>query len=281
MGKPKRVYPPLTPEQLALCPYGDPKCRICQLRPDQITDIHNKKFKEKYTYKTIREYIKATYNMGEDYTRLGNHFKNHVFGKEALKQALSKKADMVYPELVQAVESISKELKITTNTDLEKAYESLVKMAHTFVGRVNRIQDKISEEIDKRDKSGELDNELKNVSALDMLEKLSSLNKEARAFVKEISALRAPKVMVAQFLESFIDSVIKDVSMLVGQIASELKHSVDTELEEAGHAGVLSDQSYATVFRHLAVEYKDRMISLKREKMSDAVSSLQDMEKII
>lgn len=277
----KKVYPPLTPEQLEVCPYGDAKCRICQLRPDQIKDIHNKKFKEKYSYSQIRDYIKENYGIGDDYTRLGNHFNNHVFGKHVLKQAMTKKSDVVYPELMQAVESISKDVKVSTSNDLEKAYESLVKMAQTFVKRVDHIQDRIVGEIEQRDKDGTLTTELSATSALEMLERVASLNKESRAFVKEISALRAPKVMVAQFLESFIDSVIRDVSVLVGQIAGDLKNNVDAELADSGYSGVLSDQSYAKVFRELAVEYKDRMLSLKREKMADAVASLQEMEKII
>jgi len=280
MGK-KVVYPPLSAEQLELCPYGDNRCRLCQLRPEQIKDLHDKRYKLKYTYKQMREYIKSVHNMGEDYTRISNHFNKHVFGKEALQQALSKKASVVYPELVQAVESISKELKITTSTDLEKAYESLVKMAHTFVQRVNRIQDKIATSIETREQDGTLDNELSVVSSLEMLERLATLNKEARAFVKEISALRAPKVMVAQFLEAFIDTVIKDVSVLVGNVAGDLKQSVDMELLEAGHPDILTDQSYGKIFRNLAVEYKDRMMNLKRQKMADAISALQEMEKIL
>lgn len=280
MGK-KAVYPPLTPEQLELCPYGDDRCRLCQLRPDQIRDLHDKRFKEKYTYKQMREYIKSTFGLGEDYTRLSNHFNKHVFGKDALKHALTKKADVVYPELVQAVESISQELKVTTSTDLEKAYESLVTMAHTFVQRVNRIQNKIATTIETREQDGTMDDELDVISSLEMLERLATLNKEARAFVKEISALRAPKVMVAQFLEAFIDTVIKDVSVLVGNVAGDLKQSVDMELLDAGHGGVLSDQMYSKIFRNLAVEYKDRMLNLKRQKMADAVSALQEMEKII
>jgi len=277
-GRPRIQYPPLTEAQLELCPNGDDRCRLCQLRPDQIKELHHKRFVKKLTYPQIRQYIKDTFNMGEDYTRISNHFNKHLNGKDLAKQKLKKrKKDAPYPEVMDALEPISTEVKIATSGELEKAYEQLVKMAQTFTDKVNKIQNKIALTIDGRD----LDDELDGVPVLELLEKQSRLNKEAREFVKEVSILRAPKVMVAQFLESFINAVIKEMSILISNLAGELKHDITAELVDAGHADLLSDATYASVFQKMALDYRDRMVNLKRQKMADALSALQDLEKLI
>jgi hypothetical protein len=277
-GRPRITYPPLTEAQLDLCPNGSPRCRLCQLRPDQIKELHKKRFEEKYTYKKIRKYIKDTFNMGEDYTRISNHFNKHVDGNSQAKQKLKKRRkDVPYPEVMKALEPISSDVKISTSGELEKAYEQLVKMAQTFTDKVNKIQNKIAITVDGRD----LDDELDGVPVLELLEKQSKLNKEAREFVKEVSILRAPKVMVAQFLESFIDSVIKEISILIANLAGELKHDITAELIDAGHPDMLSDATFADIFKKMALDYRDRMVNLKRQKMADALSALQDLEKLI
>ena len=280
-GRPFKEYPPLTDEQKALCPYGEDNCRICQLPPASIEDIHNRRFKAKYSYDKIRKYIKETYGLGEDYTRLGKHFNMHVLGKDKVKEALTKKKDVKYPEIVKALEPISQEVKISTSQDIENAYSTLVKMAGTFTQRVNKLQNKVGSIIDDRLSCSDFENEMTNVNVLDILEKMTRINKEARDFVKEISALRAPKVMVAQFLESFIDSVVKEMSIILSNIASDVKFSLDSELKENGHPNLITEKVYADLFRDIAMDYRDRMVNLKRQQLSDALSALNDLEKLI
>jgi hypothetical protein len=276
LGRPRRTYPPLTDAQLELCPHGDPKCRLCQLRPDQIKELHKKKFDEEYTYEQIRKYIKETFNMGEDFGRISRHFNKHVLGKEKLKRKPKKK----FPEVFKSLE-ISESVKITTSGELEKAYATLVNMAELFTKKVNRLQEKIAITIDQREKDDELDDELEGVSVMDLLEKQARLNKEAREFLKDVSALRAPKVMVAQFLESFIDSVIKELSSILSHLAGELQYDITAELKDAGQPDILSGETFTNIFRKTALDYRDRMINLKRQKMADALSALQDLEKLI
>jgi len=280
MGKSKREYPPLSDAQLALCPYGDPRCRLCQLRSEQIQELHKHRFDDGYSYEKIRQYIKTTYKMGEDFTRISRHFNQHVMGKHLTKQVLRKK-DIKYPELMDALQPISESVKLTTSGDLEKAYASLVQMAQTFVQKVQTVQHKIAIAVDKRAADGDLDEELEGVSIMDLLDKQAKLNKEAREFVKEVSALRAPKVMVAQFLESFINEVIKESSVLISNMLGALKYDIDSALVTAGHPDIISEEVYSTIFKRLAMDFKDRMINLKRQCMADALAALQDLEKII
>jgi predicted transcriptional regulator len=152
-------------------------------------------------------------------------------------------------------------------------------MAHTYTKRIQKVQDLLEDHLDKR-KSEDIEEEFEAQNMQSLLEKQAKLNKEAREFVKEVSALRAPKVMVAQFLESFIDDTIKEVSVLLGNLAEGLHHDLNEELTEAGY-NTLDSEMYKKVFRNLALEYRDRMINLKRQHMSSALSALQDLEKII
>lgn len=275
---PKKEHKPLSEAQLKLCPYGDPKCRLCKLPPKDIEELHRKRFVEKLTYAKLRVYVKERYGIGEDYTRLSNHFNKHVMGKDLIDKVLAQRSRKVkYPEVTAIIKTINDDVKIRTTGELEKAYESLVKMAKVFTERVRKLQDTIEIDLAQRD----VREEIKLTSALDLMEKQAKLVKEAREFVKDIGSLRAPKVMVAHFLESFIDTVIKEMSVIIGNIAAELKYSINGELAEAGYEDIVSEATYAKIFKKIAEDYRDKMIAVKKHQMSDALSTLQDLEKII
>lgn len=271
---------PLTPEALELCPYGDPKCRLCGLPAESIKDLNKKWFDDKFGYNRIRIHIKEQYRMGVDFTDLNHHFNRHVLGKHKLQHELVKRGKIRHPEVVEALQTIDAGVQIRVNKDIEKAYDQLVKMAGAYTHKVRKLQEKIGLTIDKRDLDDELDEELDHVSAMDLLEKLARLNKEARDFVKEVSALRAPKVMVAQILEGFIDSVILEMGKIVTTMCGELQYDITAEHSETTE-GKLAPETFANIFKKTAVHYRERMINLKRQKMADAMSALQDMEKII
>jgi hypothetical protein len=150
-------------------------------------------------------------------------------------------------------------------------------MSYTFVNEVNKIQDQIKIQIGKR----KVEDELDGVPVMDLLERLGKLNKESREFIKEISALRAPKVMVAQFLESFIDTIIKEMSTIFGNLCGDIQQQVMSELADAGYKDVITTAVFIAAFKEIALDYRDRMITLKRQQMSDALAALQDLEKLI
>lgn len=276
-----KVYPPLNEAQLKLCPYGDVKCRLCRLRPDQLEELHAKKFKSNFGYNEIRLYCREQYNMGIDYTDINQHFNKHVLGKHQLQRILEKNKDIQYPEIMKALEPMSSDVKITTSVDLEHAYATLVKMAQSFVKRTRKLQEKISLTFEIREKNKELDEEFDRLSILDLFEKQAKLNKEARDFIKDVGALRAPKIMVAQFLEAFIDDVIRELSILIANLCGELQYDVNAELSDAGHPNMLTNETFTNIFRKTALDYRDRMINLKRQKMADSMAALADLEKII
>jgi hypothetical protein len=277
-----RRNPPLSKEQLELCPYGIDSCRICQLLPEQIKEVHDAKFNNNATYDQLRKLMREKFSIGEDYTRISQHFNQHVLGKEELSRVLIKaRHNIPYPEIARALEPITDSIKVTTNQDLERAYEYLIKMAEKFVNRVGSMQDRLDIHINTRAAAGVLDDEFKRSNAMDLLEKQGKLQKEAREFIKEVSMLRAPKVMVAQMLESFIDSVIKEMSTILGNIAAEVKYEILETLAKKGHDNLVNEAEFIGIFKGIAKDYRDRMLHLKRKQLSDAMAVLSDLEKIV
>lgn len=229
-------------------------------------------------YQKLRVYMKETYGFSADYKDMCDHFNIHVRGID--KNKLVKVTKGIDADTTRELQNISGEVKVSTSEDLEKAYRTLVNMAADYTKSVKRLQELISLEFDRRSQD-ELKDEVKNINMLDLLDKLGKINKENREFVKEISMLRAPKVMVANFLESFINSLIKDFSALVANMAGELKNAIQEELSDAGHPNLIGDRVYANVFKVFAEDYRNRVMNMRRQHLSDAMSALQDLEKLV
>lgn len=278
MPKPKKVWPPLTEEQLQFCPFGVNRCKLCRAEPHVHEDMNNKKLKENMPYGKLRLYLRETYSIKADFKDLCDHFNIHVKGIDKTK--LVKVTKGISQETARELQNISGEVRVSTSEDLEKAYRTLVNMAADYTKSVRRLQDLINLEFDRRSQD-ELKDEVKNINMLDLLDKLGKINKENREFVKEISMLRAPKVMVANFLESFINSLIKDFSALVANMAGELKNAIQEELSDAGHPNLIGDQVYANVFKIFAEDYRNRVMNMRRQHLGDAMSALQDLEKLV
>jgi hypothetical protein len=280
----KKHYPPLTKEQLLMCPNGDRYCRICHFQPEELADLNEKKLKEKYTYKQIKEYIKEIRGVGVDFTEISNHFNRHVLGNETSIRALARRArdkDETFLHVAKALEPISSEVKVTTTEDLEKAYNTIVKMAKAYVHASRKLNDKINISLVNRLNSGEVEREIDGISAIELLERVGKINKEARDFIADVNKLRAPKVMVAQFLEAFIDDVIREFSKILANMCGELQYELISTIKESGYVGDISPETFANVFKKFALDYRDRIINVKRNKMADAVTALQSLEKII
>lgn len=267
MAQKKPIYV-LTPEKLELVPYGDPTCRLCALPVEHLKKLHELKFQKRWSYPKILEYIRATHNLGEDYTRLVKHFKKHVSSKDKL---ISKGKEIV-------VAAISKELnesaKMKGDKDIEKAYTQLVQTTAIFTKNVSKLLDHAQSRLD--------DKTLKDLVAkaqpLDLLERLSRLLKEAREQVKDVSAMRAPKVLVAQFLESAINEFISEISVILNDMCGMLQQGIT---EQMANGEKLNDSMFMQVFQKAALNWKDRALALKRESMARAMTALSEMEKIV
>lgn len=271
-----KKWPPLSDQQLELCPYGDRTCSLCQLPPQDIKIIHRLKNDDKYSYRKLREYILGNYNIRPDFTVLTTHFKKHL--GEGIDKTLEKvEKKEKHAEIIEVLHPMDEAVAAHTNKDIENAYGQLVKMASSYTRNVEHLQRKISKLLKTKD----IDAELEGLSAIELLERLAKLNKEARDQVRDVSALRAPKIMVAQVIESFINEVIGEVSTILTTLCGELQNEILEELKANYAEDKISSDTFANLFRRTAIDYRDRMISLKRQQMAAASAALSEMEKII
>lgn len=257
---------------MAIVPYGNPKCRICALPIEDIKKIHVLKFDKKFSYKQIREYLKGAYSIGENYNHLCNHFNKHV---NQTKLALQK---TVVEKHVVEVLNDNKMVHVKTNKDIEQAYTQLVKQAATFANRSKSLLDKFEDYLDKNpDKLHAMFEKSSNINPLSVLEQLARLNKEAREQVKDVSSLRAPKVLVAQFLENTLGEIIREMSDLLNYMCG----TIQTEVTNVLGGDKINNELFSVVFRKIAQEYVNRITQIKRDSLSKAASQLNDMEKIL
>ena len=271
----KKVIPPITEENKKLVPFGDPRCKICQLPKTDLEYIHRLRFVKKWKHEQIRQILKAQYKINHNLSKLVEHFNEHS-GKGAQK-SLTKK-HKIQPEILSAIAEIPKNTRVKANKEIEVAYNQLVKMSSKFANSL----EKIFGTFDLDDAALKKVRDGINDDAIGAMEKLAKLHKEVRDQVKDISALGAPKVMVAHFLESCIDEVIRETGFILSDVCSGLQGSVIDSVKAAGVPNdIISNETFAKVFYDTAVQYKDRMTALSRDQMHKAMAALADLEKII
>lgn len=275
--KKKKGHVSLTPEQLELCPFGSSKCKICSLPAEDIKSVHDLKLETKWTSARILAHLESLYGIETTVKEIKAHFKLHI--KENHEEALIQQAK--HPEIVKALAVIDSQITVTTDKDLEKAYQSLVKMAYSYTKRVRDLQNLITDIIETKVKSGAINEEIDGLSALELLERLARLSKESREQVKDISALRAPKVMVAQLLNNFFVEVIRQMGTILTDLCGQLKYDITEELKQSGMLRQIAPDFFDTVFRNVALAFRDTMISVQREQTTKAMAALKDLEKII
>lgn len=271
MSRKKQEFPPLSEEHLMVVPYGDPRCRICRLPVDDLKKVHELRFTKNFTYKQIREYLKATLSLGEDFTRIGAHFTKHL---NTTKQLVKPSVQV----LATVLDSLQPGTKVRSNQELDKAYSRLTSMADIFTRRIEELLGQVQIRLDNPELAKKDKETLDRIPLLPLLQQLSSLMREAQGQVKDVSALRAPKVVVAQFLESAMNQIITDVNGVLEMLCSMLQTNLTTVLKEGQP---VTDEVFLKVFQIVAVEYKNRMLAIKRENMAKALATLNELEKII
>lgn len=261
----------LSPEQLSIAPYGTVKCRICCLDPSELRKVQELRIVKKYNYSQLIDYMKTFHHMGISNTEISKHFKKHI----DISKMLVKPEVKVITEVLDAV---APEKQVKTSLDIERAYEHIVRMTSDFASKTSSLFNIIKLRMDDPVCKAQDEAILKNTPLIKLMEDISALMKDSNEMVSAVSKLRAPKVMVAQFLESTIDQIIKEVSDLLGVTCSQLRLSITDEIQ---HNGDIDNETFAKVFKQVALEYRNRVLSLKRENMAKAMSALTEMEKIV
>jgi len=275
-NKHRKRWPELSPEQIEIAPYGQKTCRLCQLPPPDLKLLNVLRFEQGMTYRKMREYMKEKYEISPDFTELTKHFKKHV-GDMVGGKVVALETTEKYPEIIEILHPMEQELAVKTNQDIEKAYGKLVQMTTMFTKNLERLTNIIDEIIREKD----IKTEIKGLSAIELLERLAKLNKEARDQVKDVSSLRAPKVMVAQILEAFINNVIGETSVILTNTCGEIQYAIQEELKDSSAMANVSDKIFQRLFRKAALDYRDRMLGIKRTQLAEAMTALNEMEKII
>ena len=268
--------PQLGPEYASLVPYGTSKCRICSLPIDQLKIVHELWFDKKIGYKNMRNYLKEHFGIGNDYTYLNKHFHRHTASdKSKLVKSSSTKKEVV--EILLANEGLPLS-KSEDDHKIQNAYSQLVDMTTSFVGVVKKICKEM--EVQTSD-SSEFTKTLKNTDPMVLLNMYVNFNKAAREQVKDINALRAPKVMVMEIIENALDNSISEVNEVIGSLFRMVQEEVTHVLRAAGAERLIDDRLFSEIFKKIAMSYKDRILLLRRESLARAATALSEMEKII
>lgn len=257
-------------------PYGDVNCRICRLPIEDLKLVHALKHKEGYTYKQIREYLKKHYKIGNDYTYLSTHFKQHVCMDKNLLLRGGSKTTAVVDILLKQEMPIS---DLKKDERVEKAHSQLVGMTAAMVDITSNIfkifQGKVKNEDD-------LKKALEDLDVIQMMSLITKLHDSARSQIKDINALRAPKVMVMQFLEDTIDRSISEVNSALTSAFIMLQNEFTDKLKSAGvDEKTMNDKVFVEIFKKVAKDYKDRILLLRRDQISRAATALAEIEKIV
>lgn len=267
--------PPLPPERLKLCPGGLSNCPICTIKSvEDLEYINDLRFEKRWTYKQIREYLSATFGISPNYTKLADHFLKHVVAILQVQRTSKHKGTprVKKTPVSVAIDTIPKEKRSLANVDMETAYKHLTHLAKDFTQKVQTIYSVLN----LTDKN--LRTKLKDVDPLTGMSAVAKLSKEARELLKDLSALRAPKIIVAHFLEQAIDQIILETGHVLSDIS---KHAQEDLLEALRTEKVISTEIFGRIFQHAANDYRDRMINLRRDQLSKATSTLADLEKLI
>jgi hypothetical protein len=225
-----------------------------------------------YSFKKIQRYVDKHFGFLLKEIMISTHFRLHVMEG---KQAIARQTD--FPEIVDALHPIDKVVQVEVDQDIEQAYRMLVQMTHQYTSKVKEVQDEVAKIIKGKDVAAELD----GLTALELLDRIAKLNREAREQIKDISAIRAPKVMVAQLLENYMNSIIREVGRMVSQLCGEMYYAINEAMEGTKLQNLIPREAFQDIFARTGQHYKDRVLSIKRQQLAEALAALKDMEKII
>lgn len=282
MGRKPKPKLPLPASKKDICPFGDSRCPICALPKEDIQRLHYLKFEKNWTYERLIDYLSETYRIGRDKAIIADHFLRHVNNSTQIEKSVKRKRVPKKPKtkhqtkmekvVAQVVEYVPEDSKLATREDMGNAYEKLVRMTSGFTENVSKILGEYTVNPDK------IKEKLDEMGPIDALEKLGKLLKENREQIAAVTALRRPKVVVAQFLEKVLDDIIYDTGGVLSDLAAEIQQEV---MKMVNTRQTIDNTLFSKIFRETGSRFKEMMKSLKRENMQKALQALADLEKVI
>lgn len=275
-GRRKTVYGPIPEENLTEVPYADPSCRLCRLPLEHLKFVHELKYVDRMGYAVLRKYCLKNYGIGNALAYFMVHFKKHC-GVDKLGLAASSSPKKPIVDIVLATEAMKMHTS-KADGNIERAYDKLVKQTVQFTEKVEILFKAL--DIRFADEQ-EAITELSKLKPVALLKTLAELNNLAFDQVKDITALRAPKLIVMQFLEDALDKAVIEVNDVVSNLFIMTQESINKLFIEKHLGDAISENDFRGVYVELATKYKDRMVALRREQMTKAAAVLTDLEKII
>ncbi|MFA5132469.1 MAG: hypothetical protein WC444_04085 [Candidatus Paceibacterota bacterium] len=262
----------ISQEKIKEIPYGDPKCRICKLPVEDIIRIHKLKFEEEYSYKKIRQFLKDNYGIGNGYNYLTDHFLRHT-DKRTQKLVERKKQEILKPEILEVLEPVAR-IGSENGEKIEKAFNKMVGLVSKFVDHIEVAANHLNKKLSEMDVEDD-----KFIEGLDYTNTLNLMNhilRSAREQIKEISALRAPKVMVMQFLSDAVDRSIFEINGVMADLFRNVQTEVTRVTKTAGFD--LDQKVLIDVMSKAASDYKNRILEVRRDNIKRAQRALEELE---
>lgn len=257
----------IPPEKRALVPYGTTECRICNLPLEDLKQVHRLRFEEGYSYKQIRTYLKKNYQIANNYKYLTDHFLRHAPPDVSNVPEVRKAAKLMRVDpAVSEVLSGCNQFGSPNSVRIEKAYDKMLNVTNNFVERVTQVCTKIDDKM--RDMSA--DDCIKDKSYLDLLTMSHGMAKMAREQLKDISALRAPRVLIIQLLAEMMDKALMEANDAVAKLFTTLQY----ELTKSGKVDIVD------IFSKAAMEYKKQVIGIRTETLTKAHQAVSELDKI-
>ena len=272
----------LTAAQKKLCPYGSNQCRLCSMKPVDIKHINYLRFEEKVTLKSLLKIIKEDYGMSLSYNQLCDHFNKHlVTVNKAMLKAGNKKSGggLVDKKIAKVAEVLSPVVSqnVRVNDRLETAYSALVQMTQDYVGILDKLKGFVDQKFsDKK----QLEKELDGVNAIKLLTAYTGFHRELRAQISDINNLRAPKILMIQFLEVTVKKLVEEMSNIFAMLCSSIQENVSHDLRKMGVTEGVNDKLFSPIFQKVAAEYQTKMTEIVRDQLFDAKVALAELSKI-
>lgn len=268
-----RYYQDLPKEVYEIVPNPNKRCPICQLPIEALEKIHHLKYVEKWAAKDIMAFWRRRYKINSSEILFKDHFDKHMKSTEkGLEKKKARKFELMDP--------IVPSMDIVKETQLKTAYSQLTNMAAVYTKMIDKVLDQVSLRLDRTDN---WEKELEQTPILEILERFAKLNQAAREQVKDIAALNRPKVLVTNFLQSALNTIVNEMSTLFGDTCLNLQVEVTKSLKEKGIDvdKMLTQQTFINIFQPVAIQYRERMKDIMRTQMSAATAALAEMEKIV
>jgi DNA phosphorothioation-dependent restriction protein DptG len=215
------------------------------------------------------------------------HFTKHT--SEGVRKVLAKKLDI---KVASGLEQAKLTKKVTAELEqmsldggennaqnIQTAYDYLTKTCVDLSESSSKILTPYLEQLrnlSEEDIKARVDRK----DPLKALEQMARVQKLISEHVQTMAAMRAPKVVVAQFLDLAINDIIRQTGFIFAEVCKTVEVEVCAELTALKVKGVGS-QTFRRAFNKAVDEFKSSMMAMKRDQLARVIQALSEIEKIV